>query len=69
VDLGLRLFTAGAEVSGEVTLSPRESRTWVSLAPSLGGRFQGFEDYKALNVALPVLVGLVGDNGSQWVPG
>ena len=48
-------------------LSPRESRTRVSLALSVGGRFLLFEDDKTLNVALPVLVGLVGDNGSQWV--
>jgi hypothetical protein len=46
VDVGLRLFTAGAEVSGKVMLSPRESRTLVSLAPSVGGRFLGFEDYR-----------------------
>jgi hypothetical protein len=35
----------------------------------VGGRFLGFEDSRTLNVALPVLVGLVGDNGSQWVLG
>jgi hypothetical protein len=69
VDLGLRLFTAGAEVSGKVMLSPRDARTLVSLAPSVGGRFQGVEDYRTLHVALPVLMGLVGDNGSQWVLG
>ncbi len=69
MDLGLRLFTAGGELSGKVRLVPRESRTVVSLAPELGGRFLLFEEYRNLYAALPLLVGFVEEDGDQLVLG
>jgi hypothetical protein len=70
VDVGLRLFTLGAEVSGKVQLVPRESRTVVSLAPVAGRRDNAyFDGHRELYAGLPLLVGFRSDDDSQLVLG